>query len=70
VTDPLRDVLRAAALLGAEFAVADLALVLDRRVADLLPAIDEACAVGILAESHDGFGFRHPLIRASLYQGR
>ena len=46
MTGPVRDVLRAAALLGAEFAVPDLAIVLDRSVADLIPAVDEACAAG------------------------
>jgi DNA-binding CsgD family transcriptional regulator len=64
---PVREVLRAAALLGAEFAVPDLAIVLGRSVADLIPAVDEACAVGVLAESGHGLGFRHPLIRAALY---
>ena len=67
VTGPVRDVLRAAALLGAEFAVPDLAIVLDRSVADLIPAVDEACAAGVLAESGHGLGFRHPLIREALY---
>ena len=67
VTGPVRDVLRAAALLGTDFAVPDLAIVLGRSVADLIPAVDEACAAGILAESGHGLGFRHPLIRAALY---
>jgi DNA-binding CsgD family transcriptional regulator len=67
VTGPVRDVLRAAALLGTGFAVSDLAIVLGRSVADLIPAVDEACAVGVLAESGQGLGFRHPLIRAALY---
>jgi DNA-binding CsgD family transcriptional regulator len=67
VTGPVRDVLRAAALLGAEFAVPDLSIVLGRGVADLIPAVDEACAAGVLAESGHGLGFRHPLIRAALY---
>ena len=67
VAGPVREVLRAAALLGTEFAVPDLAIVLGRRVADLIPAVDEACAVGVLAESGHGLGFRHPLIRAALY---
>jgi len=67
VTGPVRDVLRAAALLGAEFAVPDLAIVLGRGVTDLIPAVDEACAAGILAETGQGLGFRHPLIRAALY---
>jgi DNA-binding CsgD family transcriptional regulator len=67
VAGPVREVLRAAALLGTDFAVPDLAVVLGRSVADLIPAVDEACAVGVLAESGHGLGFRHPLIRAALY---
>jgi DNA-binding CsgD family transcriptional regulator len=67
VTGPVREVLRAAALLGMDFAVPDLAIVLGRSVPDLIPAVDEACAVGVLAESGQGLGFRHPLIRAALY---
>jgi DNA-binding CsgD family transcriptional regulator len=67
VAGSVRDVLRAAALLGTDFAVSDLAIVLGRGVADLIPAVDEARAVGVLAESGRGLGFRHPLIRAALY---
>jgi len=64
---PVREVLRAAALLGMDFAVPDLAVVLGRSVPDLLPAVDEARAAGVLAETGHGLGFRHPLIRAALY---
>jgi DNA-binding CsgD family transcriptional regulator len=64
---PVRDVLRAAALLGVDFAVPDLAIVLDRSVPDLIPAVDEALVAGVLAESGHGLAFRHPLIRAALY---
>jgi DNA-binding CsgD family transcriptional regulator len=67
VTTPTREVLKAAALLGMEFAVSDLAVVLTRNVADLVAAVDEARAAGVLAESGHGLGFRHPLIRAALY---
>jgi DNA-binding CsgD family transcriptional regulator/tetratricopeptide (TPR) repeat protein len=67
VARPVREVLRAAALLGVDFAVPDLAIVLGRGVPDLIPAVDEACAAGVLAESGHGLGFRHPLIRAALY---
>jgi DNA-binding CsgD family transcriptional regulator/tetratricopeptide (TPR) repeat protein len=67
VTGSTREVLKAAALLGIEFAVPDLAIVLGRSVADLIPAVDEACAAGVLAASGSGLGFRHPLIRAALY---
>jgi DNA-binding CsgD family transcriptional regulator/tetratricopeptide (TPR) repeat protein len=67
VSGSVREVLRAAALLGVDFAVRDLAIVLGRSVADLIPAVDEARAAGVLAESGNGLGFRHPLIRAALY---
>jgi DNA-binding CsgD family transcriptional regulator len=67
VAGPVRDALRAAALLGVDFAVPDLAIVLGRSVPDLIPAVDEACAAGVLAESGNSLGFRHPLIRAALY---
>ena len=64
----VREVLRAAALLGVDFAVPDLATVLSRSVVDLIPAVDEARAAGVLAESGSALGFRHPLIRAALYE--
>jgi DNA-binding CsgD family transcriptional regulator len=67
VPGSVREVLRAAALLGVDFAVPDLAIVLGRSVADLVPAVDEACAAGVLAESGSSLGFRHPVIRAALY---
>jgi DNA-binding CsgD family transcriptional regulator len=66
---PTRDILQAAALLGVEFAVPDLTIVTDRPFADLRPAIDEARATGVLADSAVGLSFRHPLIRAALYDG-
>jgi hypothetical protein len=68
VTQPVREVLRVAALLGVDFTVMDLAIIVNRSVADLVRAIDEASAAGVLAESGRGLGFRHPLIRAALYE--
>jgi DNA-binding NarL/FixJ family response regulator len=69
VSAPTRQVLRAAALLGVEFALTDLTTVLGQGVADLVPALDEARASGILTEAGGGVGlaFRHPLIREALY---
>jgi DNA-binding CsgD family transcriptional regulator/tetratricopeptide (TPR) repeat protein len=67
VSGSVREVLRAAALLGVDFAVPDLVTVMGRSVADLIPAVDEARAAGVLAESRNGLEFRHPLIRAALY---
>jgi DNA-binding CsgD family transcriptional regulator len=70
VSRQAREVVRAAALLGVDFAVADLATVLGCGVADLVSALDEARAAGVLTESGNGLGFRHPLIRAALYEER
>jgi DNA-binding CsgD family transcriptional regulator len=69
VSAPTRQVLRAAALLGVEFALTDLTAVLSRGVADLVPALDEARASGVLIGVGGGVGlaFRHPLIREALY---
>jgi DNA-binding NarL/FixJ family response regulator len=69
VSAPTRQVLRAAALLGVEFALTDLTAVLGRPVADLVPALDEARASGVLTDASGGIGlaFRHPLIREALY---
>jgi predicted ATPase len=68
VAGPVREVLRAAALFGTDFAIPDLAVVLGRATADLIPLVDQACAVGVLVESGRGLGFRHPLIRTALYE--
>ncbi|HEY2287566.1 MAG TPA: AAA family ATPase [Streptosporangiaceae bacterium] len=67
VSGPVREVLQAAALLGVDFAVPDLATVLGRGVADLIQAVDGARTAGVLTESGTGLAFRHPLIRAALY---
>jgi len=63
----IRTVLQAAALLGLEFLVADLAIVQNRRVPDLVRAIDQARTAGVLEETDGKLSFRHPLIRAALY---
>ena len=61
VAGPVRDVLRAAALLGVNFAVSDLAR-LGPGVPDLIPVGGrDALPRGVLAESGHGLGFRHPL---------
>jgi DNA-binding CsgD family transcriptional regulator len=69
VSAPAREVLRAAALLGVEFAVSDLTTVLGKSVADLVPALDEARATGVLTDAPGGtaLAFRYPLIREALY---
>jgi DNA-binding CsgD family transcriptional regulator/tetratricopeptide (TPR) repeat protein len=67
VSEPTRDMLHTAALLGVDFSVAELAVVTGSRVPDLMPALDEAIVAGVLHDDEQGLAFRHPLIRAALY---
>jgi len=67
VPDSVRQMLRAAALLGVRFAIPDLATVLGCSVLDLAPAVAEAQTVGVLIEAGTDLAFRHPLIHAALY---
>jgi DNA-binding CsgD family transcriptional regulator/tetratricopeptide (TPR) repeat protein len=64
----VRKVLHAAALLGIDFLVGDLAVVRHCRVPDLVVPIDEARSAGVLVENGERLSFRHPLIRAALYE--
>src|SRR5690349_5752723 len=68
LSTPVREVLRAAALLGVAFSVSGLASVTRQRIGDLMPALNEAIAMGVLHEHGAELAFRHPLIRAALYE--
>jgi DNA-binding CsgD family transcriptional regulator/tetratricopeptide (TPR) repeat protein len=61
--------LRAAALLGIEFSITDLAALLGRPASELAPMVYEAMQAGVLAESGVRLAFRHPLIRQVLHDG-
>lgn len=63
----VRTMLQAAALLGIEFLVTDLAIVQGCRVTDLVRGIDVARTAGVLKDIGDKLSFRHPLIRSALY---
>jgi DNA-binding CsgD family transcriptional regulator len=67
VPEATRRMLRMAALLGVQFAVPDLAVVLGQSVQSLMAGVEEAQTVGVLAESGGDLAFRHPLIHAALY---
>jgi DNA-binding CsgD family transcriptional regulator len=59
-----RPVLQVAAVIGPTIAVADLAAVLGRRAVDVLPALDDARATGVIVNTGgDGIAFRHELYR-------
>jgi tetratricopeptide (TPR) repeat protein len=68
LSGPAREALRTATLLGTEFPVADLAIILDRTAGSLAEILREACTAGVLAESGSRLRFRHPLIHAALYE--
>ncbi|KXK59669.1 hypothetical protein AWW66_22980 [Micromonospora rosaria] len=61
------DTVRTAALLGTEFAVTDLSVVLGRPVRQLAHELQSAVAARILASSGERMVFWHPLIRQALY---
>ncbi|MGW1977560.1 ATP-binding protein [Streptomyces sp. NPDC001889] len=67
---PTLTALRTAALLGPAFRLRDLAAVMERPGASLRPAVDEALADGVLAETAGGtLRFRHGTTHAALRAG-
>ena len=58
--------LRGAALLEAEFSVADLALITASTAVRLVPVVDEAMAAGLIEPAGNLLRFRHPVVRQSL----
>ncbi len=61
------ELLALASVLGGEFAVADLAAVSGRPVAELWPPLREALAAGVLSERGERLAFGHDLVREALY---
>ncbi len=66
LTDDTTEVLRLAALLGVEFAIADVAAVSGRSPLDLMAALDEAIAANVLVDAGRELAFRHPFLRQAL----
>jgi DNA-binding CsgD family transcriptional regulator len=63
-----RRMLSAAAVLGVEFAVVDLALASGPTPGELTELLAEAEEAGVLTASREGMRFRHPVIRDVLYE--
>ncbi len=61
------DLLRMAALLGIDFAVEDLTVVLGKPPAEFIEGVEEAMAASVLTESDLGLRFRHGLIQLACY---
>jgi DNA-binding CsgD family transcriptional regulator len=66
LSEPAREILGAAAILGPWFTVAELSAVLARPPPDLLGVIGEAVTAGVLAAEPDRLVFRHEVIRQRL----
>ncbi|MCP3818205.1 AAA family ATPase [Streptomyces sp. A3M-1-3] len=63
------DTLYQASLLGTEFTVGELGVVVGRSARDLLGALSEPIAAGLLVDAGDRLRFRHAVLRESLYAG-
>jgi DNA-binding CsgD family transcriptional regulator len=61
-----RYLLQLAAVLGRRFSVEELAEVMERPAAGLLPLLEEAIDVGLIIEDGDQLSFRHDLVRESV----
>jgi DNA-binding CsgD family transcriptional regulator len=65
--DETMEVLRVASVLGSSFLPAHLGVVMRRHVVDLLSALRDAIAAGVITEHDDRLRFRHDLIRDAVY---
>ena len=63
-----QSVVRVASLLGSSFSVSALAAVFGRLPLDLVSALDEAIAAGVLGEQGDTLAFRHDVLREAVYE--
>ncbi|WP_047893614.1 BTAD domain-containing putative transcriptional regulator [Micromonospora sp. RV43] len=66
LADDTRQLLRAIAFLGNNYLVADLAAVTGKSAPELVPAVEEALAAGVLVEDGRRLRFRHPVLRRVL----
>jgi len=69
LSDETTEALRVASLLGAEFAVHDLAVVARMPASELALLLAEAVGAGVITEAGSHLAFRYPLIRQALYDG-
>ncbi|GIM93814.1 BTAD domain-containing putative transcriptional regulator [Paractinoplanes toevensis] len=68
LSGPTREVLRLAALLGAEFSVSEVVAVTGRSALDLVGALEEALTANVLVDSGTDLAFRHGYLRQALVQ--
>ncbi|WP_410586403.1 BTAD domain-containing putative transcriptional regulator [Amycolatopsis sp. lyj-23] len=70
LSEPSRETLRHAAVLGMEFDLAEVAAMLSKKPSDLLDAFEEAVELRIVVDTGVRLAFRNPLLRRALYDGR
>ncbi len=61
------ELLRTASLFGGSFSAAQLSLVTDQPLLDVLSHLDEPTAAGFVRASEEAFAFRHDVVREALY---
>lgn len=67
VSDQVRQLLDAGAVLGRPFTLHEAAGMIGCRAVDLVPAVTDAVACGVLVDHDDELAFRHELIRDAFY---
>jgi DNA-binding SARP family transcriptional activator/tetratricopeptide (TPR) repeat protein/DNA-binding CsgD family transcriptional regulator len=70
LSEETKEMLRWAALLGVEFDLGDVAVVMRKQASELVSAVEEAMAAGVLGEAGQRFVFTHALVRNALYDER
>ncbi|HEV7979873.1 BTAD domain-containing putative transcriptional regulator [Amycolatopsis sp.] len=70
LSEETKEMLRWAALLGVEFDLGDVAVVMRKQASELVSAVEEAMAAGILGEAGQRFVFTHAVVRNALYDER
>ncbi|GAA0554711.1 BTAD domain-containing putative transcriptional regulator [Paractinoplanes ferrugineus] len=68
LSERTREVLRLAALLGAEFSVSEVVAVTGRSALDLVGALEEALKADVLVDSGTDLAFRHAFLRQALIE--
>jgi DNA-binding SARP family transcriptional activator/DNA-binding CsgD family transcriptional regulator len=69
VSEATREALGWAALLGMEFAVAEVSAAMGKSPSELLGVFEEAVDATVIIEAGTQLAFRHPLLRHTLYEG-
>jgi len=67
LSEPARSLIRVASVFGPTFSVAELSSITGRAASEMVVALEEALAAGVLAEDDSQLAFRHDLFRQAVY---